>query len=132
MCQHNDVADSEPQQLFDHLVSELGKLSLGFIDVVEGALRGPRDNTPFNYQALRKAFPGAYLANNGYTRELAVEAVSSRRADLVAFGRAFISNPDLVERLRDNAPLNEPDTTTFYCCGEHGYTDYPALNDAAA
>jgi N-ethylmaleimide reductase len=130
VSQHNDVAESEPQPLFNHLVSELGKFGLGFIHVIEGSLRGPRDNAPFDYQALRKAFSGAYIANNGYTRDLAVEAVSSGRVDLVAFGRPFISNPDLVERLRADAPLAEPDTSTFYCCGEHGYTDYPALGHA--
>lgn len=127
VSEHNDVAESEPQPLFNHLVSELGRLGVGFIHVVEGSLRGPRDYAPFDYKALRKVFPGAYIANNGYTRELAVEAVSSGRADLVAFGRPFISNPDLVERLRTNSPLTAPDTTTFYCCGEHGYTDYPTL-----
>jgi N-ethylmaleimide reductase len=127
---HNDVSESEPQPLYNHLVRELGKLGIGFIHMIEGSLRGPRDYLEFDYQALRKMFPGAYIANNGYTRELAVEAVSSGRADMVAFGRPYISNPDLVERLRIDAPLNEPDASTFYCCGANGYTDYPTMEQA--
>lgn len=132
VSQHNDIDESDPQPLYNYLARELGTLGLGFIDVVEGALRGSRDRAAFDYQALRQIFPGAYLANNGYTRELAIQAVSSRRADLVVFGRAFISNPDLVERLRSNAALNEPDMSTFYCCGAFGYTDYPTLSRTAA
>ena len=68
---------------------------------------------PFDFVALRRAFSGAYIANNGYTRSLAIEAVSQNRADIVAFGRPFISNPDLVERLRLGAPLAEGDKNTY-------------------
>jgi len=70
--------------------------------------------------------------NNGYDRDMAQEALASGRADIVAFGRAFISNPDLVERLRRGAPLNAWDKTTFYGGGEHGYIDYPALEQVPA
>lgn len=129
---HNDVVEDDPQPLFNHLVGELGKRGLGYIHLIEGALRGSREFSRFDYQALRRAFPGAYIANNGYTRELAAHAVSSGLVDAVAFGRPFISNPDLVERLRVNAPLNEPDQTTFYCCGATGYTDYPVLRKEAS
>jgi len=66
------------------------------------------------------------MVNNGYDKSLA-EQVVAEGADLVAFGQAYISNPDLVERLRKNAPLNEPDRKTFYGGGAKGYTDYPAL-----
>ena len=72
------------------------------------------------------------MVNNGYDRDMAQEALASGRADIVAFGRAFISNPDLVERLRRGAPLNAWDQTTFYGGGEHGYIDYPALEQAPA
>ena len=68
---------------------------------------------------------GAWLVNNGYTKELAEDAVGTGRADLVAFGKLFISNPDLVERFRSNSALNEPDKATFYGGGAKGYTDYP-------
>ena len=123
----NDVADSDPQRLFNHLVQELTKRRLVYLHVIEGATGGPRDNLPFDFAALRKLFDGAYLANNGYDHQLAIEAISSGRADLVAFGKLFIANPDLVERLRRNAPLNAPNQATFYGGGVEGYTDYPAL-----
>ena len=67
-----------------------------------------------------------WMVNNGYDKALAEQSVSAG-ADLVAFGRPYIANPDLVERLRANAPLNEPDRATFYGGGAKGYTDYPAL-----
>lgn len=127
----NDATDSDPQTTFGHVVEKLGALGLGFIHLVEGATGGARDNAAFDYAALRRAFPGAYIANNGYTRDLAIEAITEGHADLVAFGKLFIANPDLVERLRRNAPLNEPDRDTFYGGGEKGYTDYPALEPAA-
>ena len=81
----------------------------------------------FDFGALKKSFRGAYMANNGYDRDLAVDAVSAGRADLVAFGKPFIANPDLVERLRRGAPLNEPDKATFYGGDAKGYTDYPTM-----
>ncbi|MDQ6736548.1 MAG: alkene reductase, partial [Gemmatimonadota bacterium] len=64
----------------------------------------------------------------GYTPETGERALAKRAADLIAFGRLFIANPDLVERARINAPLNEPDRRTFYSAGAHGYIDYPALD----
>jgi len=129
----NDAAlDSHPQALFEHAVRELAPLNLAFLHVVEGATGGPRDIAPFDYAALRRLFKGAWMVNNGYDRAMALDAVASGRADLVAFGKAFIANPDLGRRLREGAPLNEPDRTTFYGGGAHGYTDYPVLDAAAA
>ena len=81
----------------------------------------------FDYDAMRSRFPGAWMVNNGYTRELAMAAVADGKADLVAFGRPFISNPDLVRRLREGAPLNELQGDKLYGGGAEGYTDYPAL-----
>ncbi|AVO46797.1 alkene reductase [Phreatobacter cathodiphilus] len=127
----NDTVTSDPAQVFGLFVSELSKRGIAFIHVVEGATGGPRDNVPFDWVALRKSFSGAYIANNGYTRDLAIEAVRDGKADLVAFGKAFIANPDLVERLRRDGPLNELDRATLYGGGEKGYVDYPALADAA-
>jgi N-ethylmaleimide reductase len=123
----NDAIDSDPAAVFVPLARKLSEAKLAYIHVVEGATGGPRDNAPFDWRALRNAFKGAYIANNGYTRELAIEALREDRADLIAFGKAFIANPDLPERLRRNAPLNEPDKATFYGGGAKGYTDYPAL-----
>ena len=128
----NDAHDSDPQPLFDYLVAKLNEAGIAFIHVIEGATGGPRDFLPFDYGALRRAFKGAYIANNGYDRAMAIDAVASDRADAVAFGRLFIANPDLVERLRRDAPLNAPVGETFYGGDEKGYTDYPALSDKAA
>ena len=69
----------------------------------------------------------AYVANNGYDFELATKVLDANAADLIAFGKPFISNPDLVERLKQGAPLNAPDKATFYGGGAKGYTDYPTL-----
>ncbi len=127
----NDITDSDPQPVYNHLVEELAKRGLAYIHVVEGATGGPRDVAPFDYAALKQRFPGAYIANNGYDRDLAAKHVTSGAADAVAFGVPFIANPDLVERLRLNAPLNAPDKATFYGGGAEGYTDYPTLGKAA-
>jgi N-ethylmaleimide reductase len=127
----NDVSDGDPQALFNYVVEKLNDLGLLFIHVIEGATGGARDFLPFDYAALRQRFSGTYIANNGYTLELAEEAVASGHADLIAFGKLFIANPDLVDRLRANAELNDPDKATFYGGTEKGYTDYPPLQTAA-
>ena len=126
----NDIADSNPAALFGYLVARLSERRLAYIHVIEGATQGDRDIAAFDYAALRRGFAGAYIANNGYTRELAIETLAEGRADLIAFGRPFISNPDLVERLRLGAALAPLDRATLYGGGAHGYTDYPALADA--
>jgi len=128
----NDAGqDSDPQALFNAAVEQLAPLGLAYLHVVEGATGGPRDVAPFDYEQLRRRFPGAWMVNNGYDRQMALDAVASGRADLVAIGRPFISNPDLVRRLRENAPLNVPDNKTFYGGGAQGYTDYPTLDQQA-
>jgi N-ethylmaleimide reductase len=126
----NDIADSNPTALFGHLVSRLSERRLAYIHVIEGATQGDRNIAPFDYMALRRSFSGAYMANNGYTRELAIETLAAGRADLIAFGRPFISNPDLVERLRRDAEWAPLDRATLYGGGAKGYTDYPALAEA--
>jgi len=123
----NDISDSNPQPLFDHIVDGLSTLKLVYLHVVEGATGGPRDIAPFDYLSLRKRFQGTYIANNGYDLKLAEETLANNAADLIAFGKLFISNPDLVERLKTNAALNPWDSATFYGGGAKGYTDYPAL-----
>jgi N-ethylmaleimide reductase len=122
----NDAGqDSDPQALFGHGVERLAALKIAYVHVIEGQTGGPRDVAPFDYAALRACFPGAWIVNNGYTRDMALQAVRSGAADAVAFGKAFICNPDLVRRLRENLPLNALDMKTLYGGGEHGYTDYP-------
>ena len=128
----NDAGpDSDPQALFGHVVEALAPLKLAFLHLIEGQTGGRRDIAPFDYAALRRRFAGAWIVNNGYTGEMALDAVASGRADAVAFGKAFIANPDLGRRLREGAPLNALDTARLYGGGAAGYTDYPALPVAA-
>ena len=129
----NDVVDADPQPLFDHVVRQLAHLGLAYIHVIEGATGGPREipDRPFDYTALKAAYraaggQGAWMVNNAYDKALAEEALA-RGADIVAFGRPFIANPDLVDRLERNAPLNQVNRATLYGGGAEGYTDYPAL-----
>jgi N-ethylmaleimide reductase len=126
----NDVLDSDPKALFGALTDALSKRNLAYLHVIEGSTGGPRDNAPFDYAALKRDFSGAYIANNGYTRDLAISAIAESRADMIAFGKAFIANPDLVERLKRDAPLNPGDQKTWYGGGAKGYTDYPTLEEA--
>ncbi|MGX4773479.1 alkene reductase [Bradyrhizobium guangdongense] len=123
----NDISDSNPQALFDYITDGLNALKLVYLHVVEGATGGPRDFAPFDYASLRKRFSGAYVANNGYDFDLATKVLEANAADLIAFGKPFISNPDLVERLKKGAALNDWDKNTFYGGGAKGYTDYPTL-----
>ena len=134
----NDIVDADPQPLFDYVIRQLAPLGLAYVHVIEGSTGGPREleDRPFDYEALKTAYreaggKGAWMVNNAYDRALAMDAVDSGRADIVAFGKAFISNPDLVERLRQDAPLNPWDSKTFYGGGEKGYTDYPTLGESA-
>ena len=130
----NDAFDADPQPLFEYVVKQLAKLNLAFIHIIEGATGGAREvaDRPFDYAALKAAYraaggQGAWMLNNSYDKAMAEQAVASGSADLIAFGRPFIANPDLVTRLRRNAPLNTPDPTTFYGGGAKGYTDYETL-----
>ncbi len=125
----NDSSESQPQPLFEHVVRELNKLKPAYIHVVEGATGGPRDIAPFDYEALRRLYDGVWMVNNGYSKEMAQEAVAKGEADLVSFGRLMLTNPDLPRRFKLNAPLNElfKDAPLYGGQGPHGYTDYPAL-----
>ena len=125
----NDAGqDSDAQALFNHAVEQLAPLGLAFLHVVEGQTGGVRDVAHFDYAALRSRFTGAWMVNNGYSRQMAMDVVASGVAELVAFGRPFIGNPDLVRRLREDAPWNALDSQTLYGGGAEGYTDYPTLD----
>ncbi|MEO6322383.1 MAG: alkene reductase [Polaromonas sp.] len=131
----NDAFDTDPQPLFEYVVKQLAKLDLAYLHIIEGATGGTRDlpERPFDYAALKAAYraaggKGAWMVNNGYDQAMAEKAVKGG-ADLVAFGKPFIANPDLVKRLRTNAPLNQPDPSTFYGGGAEGYTDYEELSN---
>jgi N-ethylmaleimide reductase len=129
----NDIADENPQETFEYVIRELNKFGLAYLHMVEGSTGQSRDiKEGEDLAKLRKMFDGVYMANNLYDRDMAVSAVEEGKADLVAFGRPYIANPDLAKRLERNAPLNDGDTKTFYAGGKEGYTDYPFLEQIAA
>ena len=124
-----DAWDSDPEPLFTHVVEQLNALRIGWLDLVEGDTGVSRDAEPsFDLGKLRRLFKGALIANNLYDLELAVQARRTDAADLIAFGRPFIGNPDLVERLQAGAPLVEADRRTYYSGGEKGYIDFPPMS----
>ena len=125
--------DSDAQALFNSAVEQLAPLKLAFLHVIEGQTGGPRDVATFDYAALRSRYMaghpnGTWMVNNGYTRQMAMDAVAGGDADVVAFGRAFISNPDLVARLKADAPLTKMNPKTLYGGGAEGYTDYAVFS----
>ena len=120
------MGDSNPLATFSYVARELGKRKIAFICAREhlgdGRI-GPQ---------LKKEFGGVYIANEGFTGQAAADVLAKGEADAVAFGKLFIANPDLPERLRENAALNEPKPDSFYGGGSEGYTDYPFLESKAA
>lgn len=124
----NDISDSDPAKTFTYVVEQLNNFNLLYLHVIEGATGGPREvENGFDLQILRRLFNGIYIGNNGYNLEMAIKARQLGLIDLVAFGRLFIANPDLVNRLKLGAPLNKLDADTLYGGGARGYTDYPFL-----
>lgn len=126
----NDISDSNPQDLFNHVAQALSPLGLAYLHVVEGGL-GDIPTPPFDFSELRRHFKGTYMANQGYNKARANIALKNSNADLVAFGTLFIANPDLPDRFAKDAPLNEADRNTFYGGDEKGYIDYPTLEATA-
>lgn len=124
----SDLSDSNPEPVFTALVDQLNDIVLAYLHVVEGVTGGSRTvEGGFDLNVLRQRFKGLYMANNGYDRDLALSARRSNTADLIAFGRPYIANPDLVTRLERGAPLNPLDGATAYGGGAEGYIDYPFL-----
>lgn len=123
----NDASDSDPDGSFGAVVERLNGRGLAYLHLIEGSTGGARDGA---FDALRAKWTGVYMANNGYDRDLAMARVGDGQVDLVAFGRPYIANPDLAERLERDAPLNEGDQATYYGGGAEGYVDYPALETA--
>ncbi|MES0808484.1 alkene reductase [Roseibium sp. SCPC15] len=127
----NDIVDSSPQETFSHVVNLLNGYDLAYLHLVEGQTGGPRDIPEGgDLAALYALFDGTTMGNNGYDRQTAIDAVHNEAIDLVAFGRPFISNPDLVDRLAKDAEWNELDPDTLYGGGTKGYTDYPTLGQS--
>ena len=117
----HDMGDSDPQALFTQVARELGRRGVAFLCLREHLGAGRL------LPVIREAFGGAVIANEGLDPDSAEALLGRGEAEAVAFGRLAIANPDLVERIRQGAALNQPDPATFYGSGEAGYTDYPAL-----
>ena len=115
------MGDSDAAATFGYVARELGKRKIAFI-----AAREALGDNRLGPQ-LKAAFGGPYIANEKFTKESAQKVLDAGEADAVAWGKLFIANPDLPRRFELNAPLNEPNPSTFYAEGEAGYTDYPAL-----
>ena len=127
-----DSHDDDPQALFEHAIARLSPLGLAYVHIIEGATGGDRGLLSLDYAAMRAKFAGPWMVNNGYSGRMAADTIAHGDADAVAFGRPFISNPDLVRRLREDAPLAPMDSATMYGGGATGYTDYPTLDKAEA
>ena len=118
----HDMGDSNPVETFGYVARELAKRKIAFICAREAV--GEDSLGP----VLKKEFGGVYIANEGMNKATAQQLLDSGAADAIAFGKAFIANPDLPRRLQLDAPLNDWKAETFYHPSEEGYTDYPALS----
>jgi len=132
-----DCSDSDDDALYSYVCRELSNRKLAYLSVVEREWLGDevpeRDSSvpPSITTFVRSHYVGTILTAGGYTCKSACATVQSQAAHLVAFGKAYIANPDLAERIRARAPLNEPDRDTFYAGDEKGYTDYPFMEKGA-
>ena len=127
------VADPEPLQTYPWLARELNRRDIGFLHIYCQTADWIHEASHSMMPALRDAFHGGIIACGGFKTRAACEAILQRgHADQIAIGKPYISNPDLVERLRRGEPLAKWDTASFYSGGESGYTDYPALEEESA
>jgi N-ethylmaleimide reductase len=118
----------EIEETFEYLAAEMKKLDLLYVHIVDHSAMGAPE-VPFSVKSkIKNAFKGIVIASGGRDAQKGEEAIVSGEGELVAFGRSFLSNPDLVYRLKNNIELNAPDMETFYTPGEKGYTDYPSAN----
>ena len=125
---HHGISDSDPEKLFAVVSEGLNGYGLAYLNVVEGATDPTEKEIPFDWERLRRRYDGIYIANNNYNRARALATRRHDRADMISFGRLYIANPDLVERFRRDAPLNELKVPSIIASGATGYTDYPALS----
>ena len=130
MVDFNDMLDDNPRETFSSAAERLNSFGLGYLHVVEAAqdVKGDNQESIALSAYLRTLWKGLYVVNGGYDGPSGEEAVRNKHADAVAYGRAFLANPDLPRRLQLGAALNEPDSTTFYGGGAAGYTSYPSLS----
>ncbi|KAK7339593.1 hypothetical protein VNO77_20271 [Canavalia gladiata] len=134
-AEHAESRDSNPNALGLYMVNALNKYNILYCHMVEPRMKNALEvvECPHTLVPMRKAFNGTFIAAGGYSRKDGINAVSENRADLVAFGRLFLSNPDLPKRFELDAPLNKYKRENFYTQDPVvGYTDYPFLNETNA
>ena len=125
----NDMHDSNPEETFSYLVGELNSRNLAYLHINRPDWTGSGSaEAEALLNSLRKLYQGTLMVAGGYDANSGAQAISNNNADLVAYGRPYIANPDLVERIAQNTAWNEPDASTFYGGAEQGYTDYPTLS----
>ncbi|HEX9463951.1 MAG TPA: alkene reductase [Alphaproteobacteria bacterium] len=133
MSTFNDITDDDPETTFTAVAKKLNDYELAYLHLVNPAMAQMEKGQPPATRALnivelmRKTYRGKLMIAGGFNRDTAEEWLEAGLADVIAFGRKFLANPDLPLRLRDRVPLNEPDPKTFYGGGAKGYTDYPSL-----
>jgi N-ethylmaleimide reductase len=115
----------EVDATYARLAGELSKIGIAYVHVVDHSAMGAPPVPEAVKATIRENFKGTYIAAGGFDLASAEKAIDEKRADLVAFGRPFLANPDLLARFANGWPLNPPDQTTFYTPGARGYTDYP-------
>jgi N-ethylmaleimide reductase len=132
--QWNDMFDSDPTALFGYVADQLNRFDLAYLHIVEPRVKGnvvvAEGQAPIAAEQLRQVFKGKIIAAGGFEPDTAETVLEKGDADLVAFGRHFISNPDLPARIKRNHPLSAYDRDTFYSFDAKGYVDYPAYDDA--
>ncbi|MBE7382242.1 MAG: alkene reductase [Leptolyngbya sp. SIO1E4] len=129
----NDMGDSDPQATFGYAIAALNPFDLAYLHLLEPSEADLRyGGTLIPTKTFRPLYRGNLMVNWDYDKAKGSQAIASGDADLVSYGKLFIANPDLPQRFRLNAPLNQPDPSTFYGGDEHGYTDYPTLEEVAA
>jgi len=123
------MSDSDPRETFSRFAHRLSEEGIGYVHLIEpvGGRLGAVDPAMRMLPRIREEFAGTLILNGGYDAHSGSAAIAGGSADMVSYGAPFLANPDLPERFRRNAPLNDPDPSRFYTGEEKGYTDYPAL-----
>jgi N-ethylmaleimide reductase len=131
----NGMYDSNPELTFGYVAEQLNKFGLAYLHIVEPRIKGSEEVSdglePVASEQLRKIFKGPIIAAGGFQPDSAEAIVQKGHADLIAFGRFFIANPDLPDRIKNELPLNGYDRSTFYGGGDLGYVDYPFYEDSS-